>query len=62
MGAFNAWAKDSYLEAPEQRQAVQIALNLSPEGRSRDYPRPTAPEPLAWRYRRRHSTSTSPYA
>jgi len=28
MGAFNAWAKDSYLEAPEQRRAVQIALNL----------------------------------
>ena len=28
MGAFNAWAKGSYLEPPEQRKAVQIALNL----------------------------------
>jgi hypothetical protein len=28
MGAFNAWVKGTYLEAPESRQAVQIALNL----------------------------------
>ncbi|MDB5101871.1 MAG: putative dioxygenase [Cyanobacteria bacterium RYN_339] len=28
MGAFNQWAKGSFLEAPEQRGVVQIALNL----------------------------------
>jgi len=28
MGAFNAWVKGSFLEPPEQRGAVQIALNL----------------------------------
>jgi len=28
MGAFNAWARGSHLEAPEQRSAVQIARNL----------------------------------
>lgn len=28
MGAFNQWAKGSFLEKPEARQAVQIALNL----------------------------------
>ena len=28
MGAFNAWAKGSFLEPPENRGAVQIALNL----------------------------------
>ena len=28
MGAFNAWAKGTFLEAPENRGAVQIALNL----------------------------------
>ena len=28
MGAFNAWVRGSFLEAPEQRGAVQIALNL----------------------------------
>jgi trans-AT polyketide synthase/acyltransferase/oxidoreductase domain-containing protein len=28
MGAFNAWVKNSFLEAPEQRTVVQIALNL----------------------------------
>jgi PfaD family protein len=27
-GAFNAWAKGTFLEAPENRHAVQIALNL----------------------------------
>jgi len=28
MGAFNAWAKGSFLEAPSARSAVQIALNF----------------------------------
>jgi PfaD family protein len=28
MGAFNQWVKGSFLEAPEQRTVVQIALNL----------------------------------
>jgi PfaD family protein len=28
MGAFNEWVRGSFLEAPEQRTAVQIALNL----------------------------------
>ena len=28
MGAFNAWTKGSFLEAAENRSAVQIALNL----------------------------------
>jgi PfaD family protein len=28
MGAFNAWVKGSFLEPPENRSAVQIALNL----------------------------------
>ena len=28
MGAFNAWVKGSFLEAPENRSAVQIARNL----------------------------------
>jgi len=28
MGAFNAWVKGSFLEPPENRTAVQIALNL----------------------------------
>jgi PfaD family protein len=28
MGAFNAWARDSFLEAPENRGVVQIARNL----------------------------------
>jgi len=28
MGAFNAWVRGSFLEAPEQRTVVQIALNL----------------------------------
>lgn len=28
MGAFNDWAKGSFLQAPEQRSAVQVALNL----------------------------------
>jgi trans-AT polyketide synthase/acyltransferase/oxidoreductase domain-containing protein len=28
MGAFNRWAKGSFLEAPEQRTVVQVALNL----------------------------------
>lgn len=28
MGAFNRWVKGSFLEAPEERSAVQIALNL----------------------------------
>jgi PfaD family protein len=28
MGAFNAWVKGSFLEAPEHRDVVQIALNL----------------------------------
>jgi trans-AT polyketide synthase/acyltransferase/oxidoreductase domain-containing protein len=28
MGAFNTWVKDSFLEPPESRHAVQIALNL----------------------------------
>jgi trans-AT polyketide synthase/acyltransferase/oxidoreductase domain-containing protein len=28
MGAFNAWVKGSFLDAPEQREAAQIALNL----------------------------------
>jgi trans-AT polyketide synthase/acyltransferase/oxidoreductase domain-containing protein len=28
MGAFNAWVKGTFLEAPENRGAVQIALNL----------------------------------
>lgn len=28
MGAFNRWAKGSFLEAPEQRTAVQVARNL----------------------------------
>jgi trans-AT polyketide synthase/acyltransferase/oxidoreductase domain-containing protein len=28
MGAFNAWTKDSFLERPENRTAVQIAKNL----------------------------------
>ena len=28
MGAFNDWAQGTFLEAPENRQAVQIALNL----------------------------------
>jgi len=28
MGAFNAWAKDSFLAAQEQRSVVQVALNL----------------------------------
>ena len=28
MGAFNRWVKGTFLEAPENRQAVQIALNL----------------------------------
>ena len=27
-GAFNAWAKGSFMEAPEHRDVVQIALNL----------------------------------
>lgn len=27
-GAFNAWAKGSFLEAPEARRVVQVALNL----------------------------------
>jgi trans-AT polyketide synthase, acyltransferase and oxidoreductase domains len=28
MGAFNAWVKGSFLEAPENRRVVQIAMNL----------------------------------
>lgn len=28
MGAFNAWAKDSFLEAPEARNVAQVGLNL----------------------------------
>jgi hypothetical protein len=28
MGAFNAWVAGSFLEAPERREAVQIARNL----------------------------------
>lgn len=28
MGAFNRWTKDSFLGRPENRSAVQIALNL----------------------------------
>lgn len=28
MGAFNAWVKGSFLEAPESRTVVQVALNL----------------------------------
>jgi hypothetical protein len=28
MAAFNVWVQGSFLEAPEQRSAVQIALNL----------------------------------
>ena len=28
MGAFNAWTKGSFLERPEARGVVQIALNL----------------------------------
>ena len=28
MGAFNAWVKGSFLEAPEQRIVAQIARNL----------------------------------
>jgi trans-AT polyketide synthase, acyltransferase and oxidoreductase domains len=28
MGAFNAWVKGSFLEAPENRSVVQLALNL----------------------------------
>jgi hypothetical protein len=28
MGAFNSWVADSYLEPCENRQAVQVALNL----------------------------------
>ena len=28
MGAFNEWVRGSFLEAPERRQAVQIAMNL----------------------------------
>ncbi len=28
MGAFNQWAKSSFLEAPENRKAAEIALNL----------------------------------
>lgn len=28
MGAFNTWVKGSFLEAPERREVVQIALNL----------------------------------
>ncbi len=28
MGAFNAWVRGSFLEAPERREVVQIALNL----------------------------------
>jgi hypothetical protein len=28
MGAFNAWAKGSFLEAPESRTVVQIARNM----------------------------------
>ena len=28
MGAFNRWVSGSFLEAPEARSAVQIALNI----------------------------------
>ena len=28
MGAFNDWVRGSFLEAPENRTVVQIALNL----------------------------------
>ena len=28
MGAFNAWAKGSFLEQPAQRTVVQVARNL----------------------------------
>ena len=28
MGAFNAWVKGSFLEKPENRTVVQVALNL----------------------------------
>jgi hypothetical protein len=28
MGAFNAWAKDSFLAVPENRGVVQVARNL----------------------------------
>jgi PfaD family protein len=28
MGAFNTWVRDSFLEPPEQREVVQVALNL----------------------------------
>ena len=28
MGAFNTWVAGSFLEAPAQRTAVQVALNL----------------------------------
>ncbi|KAA1250907.1 PfaD family polyunsaturated fatty acid/polyketide biosynthesis protein [Mycobacterium simiae] len=28
MGAFNSWVRDSFLEPPEQREVVQVALNL----------------------------------
>jgi trans-AT polyketide synthase, acyltransferase and oxidoreductase domains len=28
MGAFNSWVRNSFLEAPERREVVQVALNL----------------------------------
>lgn len=28
MGAFNSWVRDSFLESPQQREVVQVALNL----------------------------------
>jgi len=28
MGAFNAWARGSFLEDPSRREAAQVALNL----------------------------------
>ncbi|WP_197518179.1 PfaD family polyunsaturated fatty acid/polyketide biosynthesis protein [Mycobacterium intermedium] len=28
MGAFNSWVRDSFLESPENREVVQVALNL----------------------------------
>ncbi len=65
MGAFNAWAKGTYLEPPEARQAVQIALNLL-EGAAvitraqqlRTFGMAVPPAAFRFRPRRMHETST----
>jgi hypothetical protein len=45
MGAFNSWVRGSFLEPPEARSAVQVALNLL-EG-ARDHRRLRFPAPPA---------------